>query len=129
MAPQEPIHTTHRTLGSAFRGPGVTSTKWKTWGGGAPRSNSKIKLKIKIKVKGRGQECPRHICQPWGWMKWIRRKVAAATMAEAGIVRIQAQTMRPATPQRTADKRCKEPTPTMAPVMVWVVLTGMPARA
>ena len=39
---------------------------------------------------------------------------------------IQAQTIFPATPQRTALKRLREPTPVMAPVMVWVVLTGMP---
>ena len=44
-----------------------------------------------------------------------------------GIVRTQAQTMVPATPQRTAVRRCVAPTPTMAPVIVWVVLTGMPA--
>src|SRR6185437_7423019 len=30
--------------------------------------------------------------------------------------------------QRTADQRCTEPTPTMAPVMVWVVETGMPSQ-
>src|SRR5579863_1204875 len=30
------------------------------------------------------------------------------------------------TPQRTADIRLVAPTPTMAPVIVWVVLTGMP---
>ena len=51
----------------------------------------------------------------------------AATKADAGIVKIQAQTMLPATPQRTALARCAEPTPTMAPVMVWVVETGMPS--
>ena len=45
------------------------------------------------------------------------------------MVTIQAHTMRPATPQRTAERRWTAPTPTMAPVMVWVVLTGMPARA
>ena len=45
--------------------------------------------------------------------------------AEAGIVKIQAQTIRPATPQRTAENRWSEPTPMMAPVMVCVVLTGM----
>jgi hypothetical protein len=30
-------------------------------------------------------------------------------------------------PQRTAERRRLAPTPTMAPVMVWVVDTGMPA--
>ena len=49
--------------------------------------------------------------------------------AEAGMVRTQAQTMRAATPQRTAEARLIEPTPTMAPVMVWVVETGMPESA
>ena len=44
-----------------------------------------------------------------------------------GIVSNQAQTIRPATPQRTADIRRIEPTPTIAPVIVWVVETGMPA--
>src|ERR671912_2985768 len=42
------------------------------------------------------------------------------------MVRTQAQTIRPATPQRTADSRRVAPTPTIAPVMVWVVETGMP---
>ncbi len=51
----------------------------------------------------------------------------AATKADAGIVKTQAQTMVPATPQRTALARCVEPTPTMAPVMVCVVDTGMPS--
>ena len=35
--------------------------------------------------------------------------------------------MLPATPQRTADALRTEPTPTMAPVMVCVVDTGMPS--
>ena len=48
--------------------------------------------------------------------------------ADAGIVKIHAQTMLPATPQRTALTRCAEPTPTIAPVMVCVVETGMPKR-
>ncbi len=43
-----------------------------------------------------------------------------------GIVRIQAQTIRPATPQRTAESRRVAPTPTIAPVIVCVVLTGTP---
>src|SRR4029453_6648567 len=45
--------------------------------------------------------------------------------AAAGMVRTQAQTIRPATPQRTADSRRVEPTPTMAPGMVWGGETGM----
>ena len=48
--------------------------------------------------------------------------------AAAGIVRIHAQTIRPAMPQRTAERRVVAPTPTMAPVIVWVVLTGMPGH-
>src|SRR5512132_648612 len=48
--------------------------------------------------------------------------------AAAGMVRTQAQTIRPATPQRTADSRRVEPTPTIAPVMVWVVETGTPRK-
>src|SRR5687768_10653687 len=49
-------------------------------------------------------------------------------MANApGIVRTQAHTTRPAMPQRTADRRRVAPTPTIAPVMVCVVETGMPA--
>ena len=55
--------------------------------------------------------------------------VTIATPADAGIVRIHAHRMRPATPQRTAESRCVVPTPTMAPVMVCVVLTGIPACA
>jgi hypothetical protein len=38
----------------------------------------------------------------------------------------QAVTIRRAMPQRTADARRAAPTPMMAPVMVWVVETGMP---
>src|SRR5215208_339966 len=50
----------------------------------------------------------------------------AATSAAAGMVRIQAQTMRPATPHFTADNRRVAPTPTMEPVIVCVVETGVP---
>src|SRR3954449_4923487 len=49
-----------------------------------------------------------------------------ATSAEAGIVNNHAHTMRPATPHLTPDKLVVEPTPTIEPVMVWVVDTGMP---
>src|SRR5208283_300569 len=59
----------------------------------------------------------------------IKQKVVAAMNAAAGIVKSQAHTIRVAIPQRTADSRLTAPTPTMAPVMVWVVLTGIPARA
>ena len=44
--------------------------------------------------------------------------VTAAINDAAGMVKIHAQIMRPATPHRTADKRCTAPTPTIAPVMV-----------
>ena len=55
--------------------------------------------------------------------------VPMATTADAGMVRIQAQTIRCATPHRTAESRCAAPTPMITPVMVWVVRTGMPAIA
>ncbi len=42
----------------------------------------------------------------------------ADIIAEQGIVSIHAQTIVPATPQRTALMRLIEPTPIMAPVMV-----------
>ena len=51
-----------------------------------------------------------------------------AVAALIGIVRIQAQTIFPATPHRTAEIRLAVPTPTMAPVIVCVVLTGIPRR-
>ena len=46
------------------------------------------------------------------------QKDTAATRAAAGMVRIQAQTMRPATPHLTAESRRVAPTPTMEPVIV-----------
>ena len=45
------------------------------------------------------------------------------------MVSTHAHTIRRATPQRTADNRCVAPTPTIAPVIVCVVLTGIPASA
>src|ERR1044072_1997722 len=54
------------------------------------------------------------------------QKETAATSPAAGMVRIQAQTMRPATPHFTADKRRVAPTPTIEPVIVCVVETGVP---
>ena len=50
----------------------------------------------------------------------------AATKALTGTVRIQAQTKFTVTPQRTPDKRFVAPTPTIEPVKVCVVLTGIP---
>src|SRR5256712_10607317 len=49
--------------------------------------------------------------------------------ADTGIVMIHAQTIRRATPHRTADRRLVAPTPMIADAITWVVLTGMPARA
>ena len=51
----------------------------------------------------------------------------AAINAADGIVSTPAQTIREANPQRTADTRRDRPTPTIAPVMVCVVDTGMPS--
>src|SRR4029079_16590063 len=45
------------------------------------------------------------------------------------MVRIQAHTTLPATPHRTAESRWVDPTPTIAPVMVCVVDTGIPLLA
>ena len=42
-------------------------------------------------------------------------------------MKIHAQTMLPATPQRTAEAPRTEPTPTIAPVIVCVVDTGTPS--
>ena len=53
--------------------------------------------------------------------------MAAEITAEMGMVKSQAQMILPATPQRTAESLLVAPTPTIAPVMVWVVLTGIPA--
>src|SRR6266849_5837301 len=56
----------------------------------------------------------------------IRRNAIAANVAAAGIVKTQAQTIRPATRHLTADRRVVDPTPAIAPVIVCVVDTGMP---
>jgi hypothetical protein len=44
------------------------------------------------------------------------------------MVSTHAQTIREAKPQRTAETRLDIPTPTMAPVIVCVVETGMPSH-
>ena len=44
------------------------------------------------------------------------------------MVSTQAQTIRPATPHFTAESRFVAPTPTIAPVIVCVVETGMPHK-
>lgn len=46
----------------------------------------------------------------------------------AGIVRNHAVMMLAATPHLTAESLLVAPTPMIEPVIVWVVLTGMPAR-
>src|SRR6185295_16045656 len=53
----------------------------------------------------------------------------AETIAAAGMVSTHAHTMRPATPHFTAVSRwvALTPEPTIEPVIVWVVDTGMPA--
>ena len=50
----------------------------------------------------------------------------ADTIPAAGIVKIHAHTIRPATDQRTARMFRTDPTPTIAPVMTCVVDTGIP---
>jgi len=47
-------------------------------------------------------------------------------MPQAGNVRIQVRTISLAIPQRTAERRCVEPTPMMEVLIQCVVLTGMP---
>src|SRR5438309_11533399 len=49
--------------------------------------------------------------------------------ADTGIVMIHVQTIRRATPHRTADRRFVAPTPIIAEAITGAVLTGMPARA
>jgi hypothetical protein len=60
------------------------------------------------------------------WIVATSQKEIAAIVAAAGIVNIQAQTIRPATPHFTAESRRVAPTPTIAPVIVCVVDTGVP---
>jgi len=64
--------------------------------------------------------------QKHNMLQLVMRYAAAAIPAEQGIVNIHAQTICPATPHRTAVMRFSDPTPVMAPVMVCVVLTGIP---
>src|SRR5439155_26903191 len=47
----------------------------------------------------------------------------------AGMVIIQAYTMRFPTPHRTADSLFVAPTPIIEPAIAWVVLTGIPNNA
>src|SRR5262249_6248305 len=55
-----------------------------------------------------------------------RAGLTPAMSAAAGIVRIHAQTIRPAMPQRTAERRVVAPTPTMALAIVSVVPLSPP---
>jgi hypothetical protein len=47
----------------------------------------------------------------------------------AGIVIIQAYTIRLPSPHRTAESLLVAPTPIMEPAIAWVVLTGIPKNA
>src|SRR5262245_40961349 len=58
----------------------------------------------------------------------MAQKHRAATPPAAGMVRIQAHTIRAATPQRTLEALVVDPTPTIEPVIVWVVDTGTPPK-
>ena len=68
------------------------------------------------------------VAQKPNTLQLVMRYAKAAIPAEQGIVNIQAQTICPATPHRTAVMRFSDPTPVMAPVMVWVMLTGIPRK-
>src|SRR5712675_1550875 len=57
----------------------------------------------------------------------MTKKEIAANAAAAGIVKTQAHTILPATRHLTADRRVVDPTPAIAPVIVCVVDTGIPA--
>lgn len=56
----------------------------------------------------------------------IKAKTRPATTIQAGMVRIQAVRMLPATFQRTAEARREAPTPRIEELMTWVVLSGKP---
>jgi hypothetical protein len=73
------------------------------------------------------QQEERHAPVSPGYRTALKNAYAIAAMSAAsGIVKIQAQTIRWATPHFTADSRRVAPTPMMAPVIVWVVETGIP---
>src|SRR5581483_4662666 len=59
-------------------------------------------------------------------IQWTGKYSAAATRPAAGIVSSQANTMLPATPQRTADRRRVAPAPMTEPVTTCVVEIGKP---
>src|ERR1035441_7947566 len=81
------------------------------------------------RAKGEQRTANSGLSHALGLNSRISQKASMATVADAGMVRTQAHTMRVATPQRTAERRCVVPTPTIAPVIVCVVLTGIPANA
>ena len=58
----------------------------------------------------------------------MAQKAANPIAALAGIVRIQAPTIFRAMPHRTAPGPLVVPTPMMAELMMWVVLTGIPMQ-
>src|SRR4051794_41558382 len=58
----------------------------------------------------------------------IAEKISQPNIMHAGIVTTQAVTIRPATPQRTAEALLVAPTPRMAEEITWVAETGMPTR-
>src|SRR6266478_10195587 len=59
--------------------------------------------------------------------KSMTKKESAANAAAAGIVKTHAHTILPATRHLTAERRVVDPTPAIAPVIVCVVDTGIPA--
>jgi hypothetical protein len=54
--------------------------------------------------------------------------VSQLTAPQMGKVRIQAETISPVTPQRTAENRRADATPIMDVLIVCVVLSGIPSR-
>src|SRR3954471_2520745 len=76
--------------------------------------------------QGRGQEEGDALVHRQATTLMSEEPIHAMTKAP-GMVSTQAHTTRLATPHRTAESRRLAPTPTMAPVMVCVVETGMPA--
>ena len=61
--------------------------------------------------------------------KCIIQYINAPHAAESGIVSTHAQIIFPATPHLTAESRLTLPTPIIEPVIVCVVLTGIPNKA
>jgi hypothetical protein len=59
-------------------------------------------------------------------MKFRKKNIEAPTIAETGIVSSQAQNILVVTPHLTADTPFLAPAPIIAPVITWVVLTGIP---